>query len=145
MDPAELRRRVEAASVARLATVDADGRPNVVPFCFVLVGETLYSVVDDKPKTTTALQRLANIERDPRAAVLVDHYDDDWSKLWWVRLRGTGRVLTGGAEWHEAVDLLAGKYEAYRHRRPSGPVLAIDVTDWKSWVAGASGDENVQG
>src|SRR5689334_3876170 len=98
MDRVEQRRRVTDARVGRLATLEADGRPHLVPFCFVLDGDTLYSAVDRKPKRTAALRRLDNVRGRPDATVLVDAYDEDWSRLWWVRLRGRARVLDGGDE-----------------------------------------------
>lgn len=133
-----MRELVHGARVARLATVAADGRPRVVPFTFVLTGDTVYSAVDDKPKRTQRLARLVDVETNPEVALLVDHYDDDWSLLWWVRMRGPARVLRAESEEerHErerALDLLAAKYEQYRGRRPSGPVLAVDVEEWRGW------------
>lgn len=135
-----MRGLVSAARVARLATVAAHGGPRLVPCTFVLSGDAVYSAVDDKPKRTPELARLRDIEADPQVALLVDHYDDDWARLWWVRLRGTGRVLrTGrgqdGAERAQALDLLASKYEQYRERRPDGAVLAVDVEEWRGWSA----------
>src|SRR5205807_1831761 len=102
-----IRDRVSAARVARLATVTPDGRPHLVPCCFALNEETVYSAVDAKPKTTLGLQRLANIAANPAVALLVDEYDEDWSTLWWVRLDGLGRVVTGPTERNTALDLLA--------------------------------------
>jgi PPOX class probable F420-dependent enzyme len=132
---ADLRRLATSALSARLATIDPDGAPNLVPIVFAIDGDVLYSAVDDKPKTTMRLRRLANVRRDPRVTVLVDHYEDDWSALWWVRLRGQGRVLDAGDERERALDLLAERYEPYRRRRPSGPVIAVDVTEWTGWHA----------
>jgi PPOX class probable F420-dependent enzyme len=128
-----MRQRVAEARVGRLATIDPEGRPAVVPFGFVLEGETLFSSVDEKPKSTSRLRRLDNIRRDPRVTVLVDHYEDDWSKLWWVRLRGRGRVLEGGPERDRAVGLLTEKYPQYRSSPPRGPVIAIEVDEWRGW------------
>jgi PPOX class probable F420-dependent enzyme len=122
---------VDAARVARLATVDREGRPHVVPICFVLDGDTLYTAVDEKPKRTRRLRRLENIEANPRVEVLIDHYEDDWSKLWWVRLRGTARIV----EDPRAVDLLAAKYPQYRGRRPAGPVIAVEVEERSEWTS----------
>src|SRR4051812_30954340 len=87
VDDAAMRRRVHDARVARLATVTSEGRPHVVPCCFVLAGngDVMYSAVDGKPKSTLELRRLANIHAHPHASLLVDHYADDWSALWWVR------------------------------------------------------------
>ena len=90
--------RVAAARVARLATIDPDGRPHVVPMCFALSGGVLYSAVDRKPKRSRDLRRLRNVRERGWATVLVDHYEEDWSALWWVRLRGRARVLEDGAE-----------------------------------------------
>jgi PPOX class probable F420-dependent enzyme len=135
----EARRRFAAAPVARLATVDADGRPHLVPMVFAVAGETLYSAVDAKPKRTTALRRLANVAANPRVAVLVDDYNDDWTTLWWVRADGTGRVLDAGEpEGRLGVDQLVGRYWQYREQRPIGPVLAIDVERWSGWSAAAA-------
>lgn len=128
-----MRRRVGEARVGRLATVDESGRPHLVPFCFVLDGDTLYSAVDRKPKRTTALRRLENVRANPSAAVLVDHYEDDWSRLWWVRLDGRARIVEGGAERARALGLLEAKYEQYRAEPPEGPVLAIEVERWRGW------------
>ena len=122
---------VAAARVARLATVDRNGRPHVVPICFVLDGETLYTAVDEKPKRTRRLKRLENIEANPQVEVLVDHYEDDWSKLWWVRLRGRARIV----EDPRAVDLLVAKYPQYAERRPEGPVIAIDIEERIEWTS----------
>lgn len=122
---------IAAARVARLATVDRDGRPHVVPICFVLDGETLYTAVDQKPKRTRRLKRLENIEANPRVEVLVDHYEDDWSKLWWVRLGGTARIV----EDPRAVDLLVAKYPQYAERRPEGPVIAIEIEERSEWTS----------
>ena len=133
MNAATMRQRVDAARVGRLATTTADGRPHVVPCCFALSGDTLYTAVDAKPKTTTRLQRIRNLEADPAAALVVDHYADDWTELWWVRVDADGRVVTGGPEFTTALDLLAAKYAQYRRARPPGPVLALDIRRWTAW------------
>jgi PPOX class probable F420-dependent enzyme len=130
-----LRRRAGAAPVARLATVDADGRPHLVPCCFALDGDVAYSVVDHKPKRSTALRRLDNIRAHPEVCLLVDHYEDDWSALWWVRLDGTARVVADGPEHERAIVLLCAKYAQYRAVRPSGPVVAIDIAARRTWSA----------
>jgi len=123
--------------VARLATVDPSGRPHLVPIVFALEREVLYSVVDAKPKRTTALRRLENVMSNPSVSVLVDHYDDsDWSALWWVRADGAARVLNPDEpESQAAVQLLAGRYPQQRAR---GRVLAIDVERWSGWAAGTA-------
>jgi len=124
----------EEAPVARLATVDANGRPHVVPICFVLEGDTLYTAVDEKPKRSRRLKRLANIEADPHVEVVIDHYEDDWSRLWWVRLRGVARIV----EDPRAVELLAAKYPQYREQPPAGPVIAVSVEERSEWTASPS-------
>jgi PPOX class probable F420-dependent enzyme len=119
--------------VARLATTDPDGRPHLVPIVFALEGDTLYSAVDRKPKRSTKLRRIENARVRPDVTVLVDHYEDDWSRLWWIRLRGQARVLDEGEERERALELLAEKYPQYRREPPDGPVLAVDVTEVRSW------------
>jgi PPOX class probable F420-dependent enzyme len=132
----EARRRFASAPVARLATADASGRPHLVPIVFALAGDTIYSAVDEKPKRTTALRRLANVRANPNVAVLVDHYDEDWTRLWWVRADGAARIVPADApEGSDAVRRLAARYEPYRDRPPRGPVLAIDVRRWSGWSA----------
>ena len=126
-----------ATPVARLATVDPDGRPHLVPIAFALVGGTLYSAVDAKPKRSRVLRRIENARERPDVTVLVDHYEGDWTRLWWVRLRGRARVLDGGDEAAQALAALIAKYEQYRETPPGLPVLAVDVEDWRAWAAGA--------
>ena len=132
------RRRVEGARVARLATVGADARPHLVPICFAVEGGVLYSAVDRKPKRSRTLRRLENVRANPRVTVLVDHYDDDWTQLWWVRLDGEARILTQGAEREHALRLLARKYPQYASATPNGPVLAIEIEQWRDWEHGHS-------
>lgn len=131
-----MRRLLSEAPVARLATVDREGHPHLVPFVFVLDGDVLYSEVDDKPKRSTRLKRVENMLREPRVAVLADHYEDDWTRLWWVMVRGRARVLEEGAERDRAVALLAEKYEQYDGSPPPGPVIAIDIERWSGWSWG---------
>ena len=128
------RERFASVRVARLATVGADG-PHIVPMVFALAGDTIYHAVDHKPKRTTALRRIANLRFDPRVSVLVDEFDEDWSRLWWARADGVGRVLAPGHA--EALGLLAARYSQYRDRPPEGPVIAIDVQRWSGWSASA--------
>jgi PPOX class probable F420-dependent enzyme len=123
--------------VARLATTDPDGRPHLVPIVFALDGDTIYSAVDAKPKRSTTLRRIENARRNSDVTVLVDHYDDDWTKLWWIRLRGRARILDEGAECDRALALLREKYAQYVDEPPSPPVLAIDVIEAREWSAEA--------
>ncbi len=116
--------------VARLATAGPDGRPHVVPICFALDGNTLYTAVDEKPKRTRGLQRLRDIEANPQVEVLIDHYEEDWSQLWWVKLRGTARVVDRD---ERALELLQAKYEQYRERPPAGPFIVVQVESRINW------------
>jgi PPOX class probable F420-dependent enzyme len=129
--PATAEQRLAQARVGRLATVTADGRPHVVPVCFALAGGRIYTAVDTKPKSTRALQRLENVRATGRASLLVDHYEEDWSQLWWVRVDGAAEVINSG---DVALDALAAKYEQYRAARPPGPVIAITPERWRSWI-----------
>jgi PPOX class probable F420-dependent enzyme len=133
MDPAEMRERVAAARVGRLATLGADGRPHLVPVCFALEEDTLYSAVDEKPKRSKRLQRIENIRRRPDVALIVDHYEEDWTRLWWVRLDGTARVLDDVPEREHGLELLGAKYEQYRAEPPTGPVIAVRIESWRGW------------
>jgi PPOX class probable F420-dependent enzyme len=135
MGAGEMRERVSGARVGRLGTVGPDGRPHLVPVCFALEGDVLYSAVDEKPKRSKRLQRLENIRSRPAVAVLVDHYDEDWTQLWWVRLDGAARVLDRGSEREHALALLIEKYEQYRVQSPTGPVIAVRVERWRGWAS----------
>jgi PPOX class probable F420-dependent enzyme len=135
MDDREMRHRIKTAMVARLATVGPDGRPHIVPITFAPVDGSLYFAVDQKPKRTRNLQRLRNIEANPDVSVLLDHYEDDWSSLWWVRVDGTARVVDEGPEFDEAISLLTARYEQYRSNRPAGPVVEIKVERMTGWSA----------
>ena len=125
--------RLTAARVARLATTDPDGRPHLVPIVFALEGDTLYSAVDRKPKRSSKLRRIENARARPDVTILVDYYEEDWSHLWWIRLRGSARVLDDGDERDHALALLREKYSQYRTEPPDGPVLAVDVTETREW------------
>lgn len=128
-----MRHLLSRERVAELATVTAEGRPHLVPFCFALEGELLVSAVDEKPKCSRDLKRLANIRADPRVAVLVHRYDEDWSTLWWVRVDGTAEIWEQGARYDHAIELLVEKYEQYREAPPRGAVIAITIERWQGW------------
>jgi len=127
--------RLTSARVARLATTDPDGRPHLVPIVFAVEGDTLYSAVDRKPKRSTTLRRIENARARPDVTVLVDHYEDDWQQLWWIRLRGRARVLDDGQERAHALALLREKYPQYLTEPPDGPVLAVDILETRLWSA----------
>jgi PPOX class probable F420-dependent enzyme len=135
MDETEARRRVASASVARLASVRPDGAPHVVAITFAMEGDSIWFAVDHKRKRTPALQRLANIEAEPRVSLLVDEYGDDWSALWWVRVDGVGRVRADPEGIARAALLLATKYEQYRDRPPQGPAVEVTSLRWTGWSA----------
>ena len=132
---AEARQRFAAAPVARLATVGPAGRPHLVPVTFAVDGDHVYTAVDAKPKTTTNLRRLRNIRRDPRVAVLADHYEADWDRLWWARADGLASILGEPAGRARPLELLAARYPQYRVNPPAGPVIAIAVERWTGWAA----------
>jgi PPOX class probable F420-dependent enzyme len=125
--------RLAAARVARLATTDPDGRPHLVPIVFALEGDTLYSAVDRKPKRSSRPRRIENARARPDVTILVDHYEEEWGRLWWIRLRGRARVLDDGEERDRALELLREKYPQYREEPPDGPVLAVDVSETRVW------------
>jgi PPOX class probable F420-dependent enzyme len=128
------REYVDAARVARLATVRPDGRPHIVPVTFAAAGpDLIVTAVDHKPKRTTVLQRLRNIEANPEVSLLVDHYDDDWTTLWWVRVDAAARVVREEPERTTLAAALEQKYAAYAGRPPAGPVIAMSVHTVTSW------------
>jgi PPOX class probable F420-dependent enzyme len=136
MDEREMRAHITNARIGRLATVTPSGQPHVVPLCFTVNGDEIFSVVDFKPKSTIDLVRLENVRANPNASLIVDHYDDDrWDRLWWVRIDGPARVVESGAEYTTAIQLLRGKYPQYALRRPTGPVIALTARHWTGWSA----------
>ena len=134
MTEEEAKARFAQARVARLATVDADDKPHLVPVCFAVdeADATIYSAVDAKPKTTPDLKRLRNIQGNPRVTVLVDHYEDDWAQVWWVRVDGTAALHDRHAYGRE---LLAAKYPQYAEAPDAlGRTVVIRPTRWTSWA-----------
>jgi PPOX class probable F420-dependent enzyme len=127
--------RFAQAPVARLATVAPDGRPHVVPVVFAVDHEVIYTAVDAKPKTTQRLRRLANIDANPRVTLLVDHYAEDWTQLWWVRVDGIATIHRDGDAMRAGRDLLRVKYEQYQSVPLNGPVIAVAIRRWSSWQA----------
>jgi len=128
-----MRQRVLAARVGHLATTRPDGRPHVVPCCYTVEESTAYTAVDAKPKSSHRLQRIRNVERNAAASLVIDHYEEDWANLWWVRLDGEARILVQGPEREAATDLLAAKYAQYADQRPDGPVIALEIRTWRAW------------
>jgi PPOX class probable F420-dependent enzyme len=133
VDATTMRKRTADARTGHLATVRPDGRPHVVVCCFALVEDHVYSAVDEKPKSTRQLQRLRNLAAHPEASLLVDHWDEDWAALWWVRLDGTARLLSRDQEQERALAALVAKYHQYVEQPPAGPVIALDISRWTAW------------
>jgi PPOX class probable F420-dependent enzyme len=122
-----------AARVARLATVDEHGQPHLVPVVFALQGAVVVLAVDHKPKQSTDLKRLRNIRANPRVSLLADHYDENWTHLWWVRADGDARVLTGPATT-DPINWLTAKYHQYLANPPTDQVVRIEITKWRGWA-----------
>ncbi|MFI9274288.1 TIGR03668 family PPOX class F420-dependent oxidoreductase [Kitasatospora sp. NPDC052896] len=135
----QARERFTRERVARLATADPAGHPHLVPVVFAVRGDTVVFAVDHKPKRSQHLRRLANIAANPAVALLADHYDEDWTRLWWSRADGSARILPPAAESPASAALvspLVAKYRRqYGDRPPTGPVVAITVTRWTGWCA----------
>jgi PPOX class probable F420-dependent enzyme len=137
---AAVRAQVAAMRVAHLATAH-DNAPALVPICFVLQGDRLYTAIDAKPKSVPPerLRRVRHLRANPRAAILADHYDEDWSRLWFVLLEGSVRLLERGAEHARAIAALRRKYAQYRAPllADGALVIALDVAAWRYWRAAA--------
>ena len=131
MDEEKMRHRVSGARAARVGTIDEQGRTHLVPIVFVVEQDTLYSSTDAGARLP---KRLRNLARDPRVTVLVDDYGEDWSQVWWVRLRGAGRVVQDGAERDRARQLLAVKYPQYDGGPGDGAMMAVDIEEWSGWA-----------
>jgi PPOX class probable F420-dependent enzyme len=129
------RRFLAAQRVARLATADAAGRPHVAPICYAVVEDTVYFTIDEKPKKRPAeLKRLANLRCNPFAALVVDRYDEDWSRLGWVMVQGRAEVLASGSEHDLAQTRLRARYPQLATMRIEGlPVVAVRVDHVASW------------
>lgn len=139
MTPAECRRRVAGARFATLATTRPDGAPHLVPITFAgpdpaLLGpDVLVTAVDHKPKSDQRLQRLVNLDHDPRCAVLVDHTDPDWTALWWVRGDAVAEVVDEPAADHPGIVALVDRHPQYRTTPPAGPLVVLHVSSWSGW------------
>jgi PPOX class probable F420-dependent enzyme len=130
---AEARERFCSGRVARLATVGAEGRPHLVPVTFDADDRSIVIAIDHKPKRPGDLQRLRNIRGNPGVALLVDHYDEDWTALWWARADGLARVVEDEAERAGPIERLRRKYPQYAQMVPTGPVIVVAVTAWRGW------------
>ena len=131
------RRYLETARIGRLATADADGRPSVVPICFALVGDDLVSPIDEKPQDAPpdGLRRSRDIAENPRVALVVDHYTEEWSRLGWLRVLGTATQLKPGESGHAAaVSALRDEYDQYvEHALEERPIVRIEPGSVRSW------------
>jgi PPOX class probable F420-dependent enzyme len=131
--------RFTQSPVARLATITPGGLPHLVPVVFAVAApdddehEVVYTAIDAKPKTTRRLRRLANIDNTPAVSLLVDHYADDWTQLWWVRVDGVATVHADGEAMEIGYRLLRAKYPQYQSVPLDGPVIAVAVQHWSSW------------
>jgi PPOX class probable F420-dependent enzyme len=128
---------IETTRVAILGTVRRDGSPHLVPCVFALADPLVYVPVDAKPKRTRALTRLTNIERDPRGAVLFHEWDEDWSRLWWVRIDGHARVLDDPADLEEPRSTLLARYPQYSAPAELHPIIELRIDSWAGWLANA--------
>jgi PPOX class probable F420-dependent enzyme len=138
----DARLRLASVPVVRLATTDEAGRPHVVVTTFApeygADRDRLYAAVDAKPKTTRDLKRLRNIRANPHVSVLADHYEDDWTRLWWVRADAIAEVVEDPAAMAGPIALLGDRYPQYRETPPGGPVIAIAVERWTGWAYASS-------
>ncbi|HXG41568.1 MAG TPA: TIGR03668 family PPOX class F420-dependent oxidoreductase [Dehalococcoidia bacterium] len=135
LDPQQ-ERFISRQRVARLATADAGGQPHVVPVCFAYLDGAFYTPVDEKPKRSLRLKRLRNIAQNPRVALLLDEYDEDWSRLAWLMVQGEAEVLQGGPEHLRAVEELRRRYPQYRsmalESRPLVRIVPLRVLSWRA-------------
>jgi PPOX class probable F420-dependent enzyme len=135
LDPTQARDRFVRSPVLRLATAEADGRPHLVPCTFAVDGSGRIAIgIDSKPKRSANLRRLRNISDNPRVSLLVDHYADDWTELWWVRADGTAAIERAGAEHAEHWDALRARYPQYAGQILDGPVIVVTVESWTGWA-----------
>ncbi|HEX6302528.1 MAG TPA: TIGR03668 family PPOX class F420-dependent oxidoreductase [Acidimicrobiia bacterium] len=121
--------------IARLATIRPDGRPHIVPITFAVTDEIIVTMIDHKPKKTTRVQRLRNIETNPSVSVLVDEWAEDWDRLRWVRVDGTARIHCEDDMWRRAREALTAKYTQYSDRPPEGAAIAISIDGVTSWAS----------
>lgn len=122
--------KLRGARVAVMATIKPDGGPHVVPIVFAVIGERIVTAVDGKPKSTSRLRRLANLDANPSVSLLVHHYEEDWSGLWWIRIDGRATVVAADPE---AIEALRRRYRQYETVDLVGPVISIEITAMRSW------------
>jgi len=135
LEPSQARERFVRSGVVRLATANEEGQPHVVPCTFAVddAGRIVIGI-DNKPKTSVNLRRLANIAENPRVSLLADHYSDDWEQLWWARADGVATIERAGAEHAAHWQLLRGRYPQYEGQILDGPVIVVQVSTWSGWA-----------
>jgi PPOX class probable F420-dependent enzyme len=134
MFSAEELRFIESQRLAHLATADASGRPHVIPVCFAYLDGGIYIAIDEKPKRSLRLKRLRNIEENPRVALVLDRYDEEWARLAWLLVQGTAAVFDSGPEHKRALAALREKYPQYRTMAlEARPVISVTVGRISSW------------
>jgi PPOX class probable F420-dependent enzyme len=139
MDAGDARERFIASGVLRLASVSADGQPHLVPCTFAAdAAGRIVIGIDEKPKASANLRRLANIAENPRVSLLADHYSDDWERLWWVRADGIATIERAGAGHSAHWQLLRARYPQYEGQALGGPVIVVQVTKWSGWAFAAA-------
>lgn len=134
----EQRERLDAFRMGHLATADANGQPHLVPVCYAAVGDAVYIVIDEKPKRTKRLKRLRNVDENARVAFLVDHYDDDWTRLEYLMIRGPAARVTDEGEFHRALEKLRERYPPYRDMPltfEANPMIRITPEKVNHWHA----------
>lgn len=135
MSTAEALEFLTGSRVARLATIRPDGRPHIVPITFAVTDGTIVTMIDHKPKTTSRVQRLRNIEANPSVSVLVDQWAEDWERLRWVRADGTARIHSEDDVWRKAREALVAKYAQYADQPPQGVAIAISIDGVTGWAS----------
>ena len=131
------RQYIETARVGRLATADSEGRPHAVPVCFALVDDQIVTPIDEKPQRVgpDALRRTRNIRENPRVALIVDHYSEEWTQLGWVQVRGTATRCAPSEKSHpHGITALREKYDQYAaHTLEDRPLIRITPGTIRSW------------
>lgn len=135
LNESTMRERVQKEAVGFLATVHEGLQPHLVPVVFAAERDTIWIAIDQKPKDSYNVKRVRNVLANPNVSFLVQHYEADWQRLWWVRLDGTARIVDEEHERRPVVERLQEKYPQHRVQPPPGPVIEITVTVWKGWAA----------
>jgi PPOX class probable F420-dependent enzyme len=136
MTPGDARARFDQARVAVLASIGPRGAPHVVPVVYARDGSRIHLAIDTKPKRDGELARVANLRADPRCALLVHGYDEDWARLWWARADGRADIVDEGPSWERTLALLQERYPQYRGGTEIiGPAIVMEVVRWSGWSA----------